>query len=534
MSERRDWSRAPSQETDPEYIHERFIELPSSEVELLASNLQRPDGFAKMLILGGLRTSKELQKNLGDAFPRTQRGTYMANAQYNMPHHLNDYLSFKVGKVDRDYTEPSRYQREVQLGERRPPGLGVVFPAAILLAKPTSAIGFGQFESRKAIQEIPPERMEPEFAPIVSASYDQHLDWNLKPPKELFLALAQLARKTGYLSDGDQGELNLYQESEGSLPMLSLDDGIILIPAGSRPAMERLLRIKLLEMKPYTERIRTAYGVDIETLTPAEILNTHKNIYWYPQEDISLAVEYLTTRPDLIERIRETVQVEREKTREIPLPYALRHEETKKILGEIMKDPRVQEHLDFLRTHHPDSYEHCVRVGALSVDLALDEPHTHEQVLLIGTGGLLHDLGKCDVAEELLSKEGMLTDEERKEMMTHTRHGFDRLDEPQFTDIRRIVVAHHEHKKSPYPRSRQERRTETRVANDRRVSDEQIKQYTAVVAVADFLDALASRRSYKAALPLEQIEQIIRSQFTGDRTLIERVLARYQEPSPTQ
>lgn len=209
-------------------------------------------------------------------------------------------------------------------------------------------------------------------------------------------------------------------------------------------------------------------------------------------------------------------------------PYHLFHSETRSLTRELLEKKEIAHHLNFLKQHHPDSYEHCIRVGALSVDLSLENSLDTAAVAKVGTAGLLHDLGKCDIAEELLSKNSSLSPDERTAMMAHTRYGFDRLQEPLFEDIRKMVVAHHEFKKNPYPRSTPDRRSTPRSTPDRRQPNELISKYTALIAAADMLDALASQRSYKPALPFAEIERILHTQFTGDPRLIDQVLARIE------
>lgn len=211
----------------------------------------------------------------------------------------------------------------------------------------------------------------------------------------------------------------------------------------------------------------------------------------------------------------------------VSMPYQLKHPETAELLQEYLDDPSVRYHLQFLLEHHPDSFDHCIRVGGLSIDLALDGTFSHEEIRIIGTGGALHDLGKCDIAEELLSSPSILSPEERRVIQTHTRAGFDRLlHDPAFDDIRNIVVAHHELKKNPYPRAGVDRRESSRESSERREREELVKKYTSFVAVADMMDALACARSYKQALPNDQVERILREQFTGDPALIDAAMTR--------
>lgn len=213
----------------------------------------------------------------------------------------------------------------------------------------------------------------------------------------------------------------------------------------------------------------------------------------------------------------------------VQIPYTLLHPETLDLARELVTKPEVREHLQFLKEHHIDSYEHGLRVGVLSIDVGLDRGFSADNLSTIGMGGLLHDLGKCDILEELLSGENnTLSDEEKLVMQEHTRYGFERLSNPIFDEVRKIVVAHHEFKTSPYPRTGTERRShEHDHSEDPRQNNERTLTYTEIVAVADIFDALASQRSYKTAFPFEKIESILREQFTGDPKLIDLILKRF-------
>lgn len=216
-----------------------------------------------------------------------------------------------------------------------------------------------------------------------------------------------------------------------------------------------------------------------------------------------------------------------ERLPDVLLPYRLYHAETGELLRGLLANPEIADYLAFLRGHHEDSYEHCLRVGALCLDLALDRTHDHEELRIIGAGGLLHDLGKCDIAEELLSSPSILSLDERLVMQSHARAGFDRLsDDHAFVDVRNIVVSHHEWKTHPYPRTGIDRRAAERNDAERRQDDEATRARTAIVAVADMLDALSCARSYKAALSSDEVERIMREQFTGDPALIDGALRR--------
>lgn len=198
----------------------------------------------------------------------------------------------------------------------------------------------------------------------------------------------------------------------------------------------------------------------------------------------------------------------------------------------LLQEAELVLHLATLAQYHRESYMHSLRVGFLVIDLGRAIELSSEELVLAARAGLLHDLGKCDIAIEALSKPGPLDRRERYAMDQHTRYGFDRLVEPGFTQVRKIVVAHHEVKDCPYPRTGIERRQEERPTPERRFSEPEIRRLTELVAVADMFDALASARGYKPALNMSEVGRLMTAQYKGNPTLVELCLERYGKGSP--
>jgi response regulator RpfG family c-di-GMP phosphodiesterase len=84
------------------------------------------------------------------------------------------------------------------------------------------------------------------------------------------------------------------------------------------------------------------------------------------------------------------------------------------------------------------------------------------------------------------------------------------LDEDFFQEIKKIVVAHHEHQSDPYPRK-----------NGRKKEYDGLSQ---IVGAADMFDALKTSRSYKDKKPENEIEEIMREEFTGNEELIDQIV----------
>ena len=200
----------------------------------------------------------------------------------------------------------------------------------------------------------------------------------------------------------------------------------------------------------------------------------------------------------------------------------------KEIFDLIIKKPEVQKYLTDIKLHHLDSYEHSVRVGQLVLDLGIENEIGGKDLETLCIAGLLHDLGKCDIQDELLSKDSSLTKEERESIKAHPRLGFIKIIEPKLEDVRKITVRHHEFKKCPYPRSGEDRRGDGRdISKERREKNDLLDLLSQVVAASDIFDALSNKRSYKEALPKEEVSRIMEGQFIGDKKFVYQVLKRY-------
>ena len=99
--------------------------------------------------------------------------------------------------------------------------------------------------------------------------------------------------------------------------------------------------------------------------------------------------------------------------------------------------------------------------------------------------GLLHDVGKSQIPNEILNKKGQLTDAEFEIMKRHTVYGYEIIKnykEVSF-DVKRAVIMHHEKEDGTgYPF---------------KIKGNQKNLYSKILTVADIFDAMTSERVYK-------------------------------------
>jgi HD-GYP domain-containing protein (c-di-GMP phosphodiesterase class II) len=146
-----------------------------------------------------------------------------------------------------------------------------------------------------------------------------------------------------------------------------------------------------------------------------------------------------------------------------------------------------------------DSYTagHSERVARMSMELGKELGLPEEQLNDIYLAGLLHDIGKIGIRDEVLSKPGRLTDEERRHINEHVVIGHRILS--GLTGIDHLlpgVLYHHEHfNGSGYPEG---------------LTGDRIPRLARIIAVADSFDAMSSDRPYRVRMPPQQVENVLR------------------------
>ena len=133
---------------------------------------------------------------------------------------------------------------------------------------------------------------------------------------------------------------------------------------------------------------------------------------------------------------------------------------------------------------------HSDRVAEYAFDLGIAIKCDAELQNALGVAGLLHDLGKIGVPDEIFSKHGSLTTDERQVVQQHPNIGGNILKRaPQLETIMPAVLYHHERWDGKgYPEG---------------LKGEQIPLIARIMGVADAFDAMTSDRAYRKAMTVE-------------------------------
>jgi HD-GYP domain-containing protein (c-di-GMP phosphodiesterase class II) len=136
-----------------------------------------------------------------------------------------------------------------------------------------------------------------------------------------------------------------------------------------------------------------------------------------------------------------------------------------------------------------DEYEltHAVNVTVLSVALARAGGLSNRDVDDVGMAAFVHDVGQCEVPDEVLTRQGALSDEDWSKMRQHTLHGAARLLDsgpPELAAPAALAALEHHMGISGegYPKVPEGTRTSTAAR---------------IIHITDTYDALTSRRVYR-------------------------------------
>jgi len=164
------------------------------------------------------------------------------------------------------------------------------------------------------------------------------------------------------------------------------------------------------------------------------------------------------------------------------------------------------------------THDHLQRVRIYAIEVARDLEMTDEEIEALRAASLLHDIGKLAVPEHIINKPGKLTPEEFEKMKIHPIVGAEILERVNFPyPVVPIVRAHHEkYDGTGYPFG---------------LKGEEIPIGARILACVDCLDALASDRQYRRALPLQEAMKEVAEQSgkAFDPKVIEVLHRRYVE-----
>lgn len=140
--------------------------------------------------------------------------------------------------------------------------------------------------------------------------------------------------------------------------------------------------------------------------------------------------------------------------------------------------------LERLRVSDDYTFKHSVDVATMAAFLGNVVGMVPADVRALGLCGLLHDVGKTKIPNDLINKNGKLTASERNIINSHPQYGWDICSELDVPEEVKLGVYHHHEKYdgTGYPQG---------------LSGKGISLFGRILAVCDVYDALVTPRSYK-------------------------------------
>lgn len=176
----------------------------------------------------------------------------------------------------------------------------------------------------------------------------------------------------------------------------------------------------------------------------------------------------------------------------------------KMMVKESARSQMIATMIKTLNEKNPREEMHSKRVSETCTIIGRQMKLCEFEINKLKLGGLLHDIGKIALEEEVLNKPGKLTNKEWEIVQRHPSIGYRILSELEdMRDIAEIALSHHERwDGGGYPRG---------------ISGEEIPLLARIITVADAYDAMTGERTYKSTMThsaaIKEIERCSNSQF---------------------
>jgi putative nucleotidyltransferase with HDIG domain len=267
--------------------------------------------------------------------------------------------------------------------------------------------------------------------------------------------------------------------------------------------------------------------VDIERLkssaVTAVIINTAKGVDAdaggvamadpkVPQARLSAAHD-VAERQKTVQNVKESVQALKGLFVDASVEASLSARNVAPVADQVIRtmhtNPLVLLNITRLKSKDETTFVHSVAVSALMVQLAQYMKLDARTVQLVGMAGLLHDIGKTKIPDDVLNKEGKLTEEELALIREHPALGHEIL--LRHPDMPKMVldICRHHHERldgKGYPDG---------------LSAGDISLHVRISTICDVYDAVTSIRPYKKPWThMETVSWMMARQGAFDRELL--------------
>jgi putative nucleotidyltransferase with HDIG domain len=159
-------------------------------------------------------------------------------------------------------------------------------------------------------------------------------------------------------------------------------------------------------------------------------------------------------------------------------------------------DKICQAFAEIIDAKSPFTYRHSNGVAAAAIGISRQLGMSEQDTTFMRRAGLVHDLGKLSVSNSILEKPGALNDDEWSIIKKHPYYTFEILRRiPGFEQLSEVAGAHHEKLDGS--------------GYYAHLSADQLNLAMRILTVADIFDALAAKRPYRDAMPLNKVFEIM-------------------------
>jgi len=270
------------------------------------------------------------------------------------------------------------------------------------------------------------------------------------------------------------------------------------------------MKMLVSDLLPGMKLARSVYGVHGEVLLRTNVLLNNKYIDALKRHNImAVYIENpLTSDFDAIEAekaLADEVKTQTLKTVKdwFDSPQAINFTKMTKslaiVIDEILSGKVLTGSLAEISATDSYTFTHSVDVCLLSLNVGIKMGFNRSNLIKLGMGALLHDLGKTKVSPAVLHKPAKLTDEEYAEIKKHPVWSYQLLKEKAGDEISSISLAialdHHErYDGRGYPRG---------------LKGKEIGIMSAICAVCDVYNAMTTDRVYRKAIPVHETYEMI-------------------------
>lgn len=263
---------------------------------------------------------------------------------------------------------------------------------------------------------------------------------------------------------------------------INSNHGALILPKGTILDKDQIIKILINKI----EKVR----VIIPEQNDAKILELPNITSIYESQRLN------TFRTKYIQKVDDITNIIKQIGRGASINIGYVKSISNNIMDEFKSLNDVVNYMHLVKPLNDYTYSHSLNVSLMGMTIAKWLNFNERQTDEIAIAGLLHDIGKTKISEEILSKPGKLTPEEFNEVKKHTTLGYMMVENlPEIsTGIKYSILMHHEKiDGSGYPTNAKEN---------------QIPVYAKVIAMADIYDAMTSSRTYRESLcPFDVIKE---------------------------